>query len=243
MTVGYDGVVPDVSTPLLRVSGLRASVVGDSGRVPVLEGVDLDLCESEIIDVVGPSGSGKSTLLRAIARLLPGAEGELQLSGEFASSMPPQRWRTLVTLVPQKPVSVPGTVSDNLLLPWRFKSRGHAEKPGAADLARALEVLGMGDISPGRDAARLSVGQLGRLAFARVLLSSPRVLLLDEAEAALDDASAEALSRAVHLFATGGGRASAGQPGGVIRVRHRASDGLASRRLLLRNGRLQEVDR
>lgn len=234
----------DVPTPLLSARDLVAVLEGDAGEVRVLDGVALDLSEGEVIDVVGPSGSGKSTLLRALARLLPAATGTLLLDGLATTEFGPQEWRTYVTLLPQKPVVADGTVRDNLALPWRFKVRAAEGRPGEHDFREALDALGLEEISLDREAARLSVGQQARLAFARVLLTAPRVLLLDEADAALDDASAARLTTVVDRFAREGGLVgAAGAPGGVVRVRHRADDGLASRRLRLAHGCLQEVPR
>ena len=78
------------------------------------------------------------------------------------------------------------------------------------------------------------MGQAARVALLRVLLTSPRVLLLDEPDAALDDASAEA----VGCFAAE--HASAGAA--VVRVRHRSSDGRATSRFVLAAGRLTPIE-
>lgn len=233
----------DDATPLLEARDLTAILEVDGAVVRVLDGVSLALAPGEVVDVVGPSGSGKSTLLRALARLMPGASSDVRLRGRSAAELSPQHWRGRVSLLPQKAAIVPGTVRDNLLLPWRFKVREDSERPGDGDLRHALEVLGLGEVALDREAEKLSVGQQARLAFARLWLASPDVLLLDEADAALDDESAADMRAAVAHFATEGGRLSAGEPGAVVRVRHRADDGLAARRLRLENGRLTEVAR
>ena len=99
----------------------------------------------------------------------------------------------------------------------------------------------MDDVSLDRQAARLSVGQEARLAFARVWLTSPCVFLLDEADAALDPESTASMTEAVRRFVENGGPDAAGGPTAVLRVRHRETDGLASRRLRLAGGALEEV--
>lgn len=221
------------STSLLVARGLSAALPSDSGTTRVLDDVSLSLTAGEIVDIVGPSGSGKTTLLRALARLLPNVTGELLLRGTPAEKIEPRMWRAAVALLPQKPVTVPGTIEDNVLLPWRLKVRIGQEAPAAGRLRQALDDVGLADIALERDASRLSVGQQARIALVRSTLTAPDVLLLDEADAALDDASAEAVRAVIARFSASGGAA--------VRVRHRESDGMATRRLRLQAGRPLEV--
>jgi len=219
---------------VLRAHDLHADLHAEDGVRRVLDGVNLDLEAGDIVDVTGPSGSGKTTLLRAIARLLPGATGELALDGIPAEQIVPQRWRSLVALVPQKPAIIAGDVRANLLLPWTLKIRHGATRPDDAALDAALQRVGLSAISLDREAARLSVGQAARVALLRVLLTSPRVLLLDEPDAALDDASAEEVGCYAAEHATAGAA--------VVRVRHRSSDGRATRRFVLADGHLTPAE-
>ena len=215
---------------MLDARDLMVELPSDDGARRVLDGVSLALSAGDIVDVTGPSGSGKTTMLRAIARLLPGVTGSLSLDGIPAEQIAPQRWRSLVALVPQKPAIVDGNLRTNLLLPWTLKVRHAEQRPDDLALGKALNRVGLTDVVLDREASRLSVGQAARIALVRVLLTSPRVLLLDEPDAALDDASAEA----VGLYAAE--HASAG--GAVVRVRHRSSDGRATRRFVLADGQL-----
>ncbi len=205
--------------------------------VLLLDGVGIELAAGEVADVTGPSGSGKTTLLRALARLLPAATGRLVLAGEDSSAIPAQAWRARVALLPQTPAIRPGTVRENLLLPWRLKvhaAEGSASAPDDRALLSALDSVGLAaDIGLDRDAARLSVGQAARVALLRVMLTAPEVLLLDEPDAALDEESAT-------LVATATAEAAA-RGAAVLRVRHRGSDGRAGRRLRLAGGTLAEV--
>lgn len=221
--------------PTLSASAITAVVAGDSGDLRVLDGIALRVFAGEIVDVVGPSGCGKTTLLRALARLLPGATGSLALGGISAQEISPHEWRAAVALLPQKPAMVDGSVRENLLLPWTLKVRTGQTPPGDGDLRQALDGLHLGDVALERDTDRLSVGQQARVALLRVLLTRPQVLLLDEPDANLDDASAAEVTAATAAFAAAGGA--------VVRVRHQRSDELASRRLSMCDGRLQEVVR
>jgi putative ABC transport system ATP-binding protein len=232
---------------VLEARDLTATLQGDAGEVRVLNGVEFTLLPGEIVDIVGPSGSGKSTFLRALTRLLPGATGSLSLDGAPAEHLSPQLWRTRVTLLPQKPVMVAGTVRDNLLLGWRLRLRRQDAPVTDALLAEQLSALGV-DVALDRDASRLSVGQAARVAFLRTLVTGPRVLLLDEPDAALDDASADALATLTARFASGSEPGAFAPEGAeataraVVRVRHHRPDSIATRRMHLEAGGLTPVE-
>lgn len=219
--------------PRLQARNLSARVPGESGPRQVLDQVSFELQVGELVDLTGPSGAGKSMLLRALARLLPEVQGQLFLDGQEASQHSPFQWRAQVALVPQKPVIVPGTVRTNLHLPWTFQARAQGKRPGDDMLRQQLSSLGLEDIELERDASRLSVGQQARLAFLRVLLTTPKILLLDEVEAALDEASIEKVRQHLRTFLESGGS--------ILRSRHRTEDGLAQRHFRIEGGRLQEV--
>lgn len=225
---------------LLEASSLTITRPGDSGPVAVVSDASLSLSEGTLNDIVGPSGSGKTTLLLALARLLPDVRGELRLQGKAASEWSPQEWRTRVALLPQTSSMVPGTVADNLLLPYTLKVRHHGGAPSEApsaptadELRAALDQVGLADIALDRPSARLSVGQASRVALLRVLLTAPAVLLLDEPDAALDDESAAQVAAMTREFVSA--------RGAVVRVRHLRSDAEADALFRLEGGRLTEV--
>lgn len=112
-------------------------------------------------------------------------------------------------------------------------ARARPRDPGPAALRAALDDVGLDDVGLERAPERLSVGQVARVALLRVLLTRPRVLLADEPDAALDDESAEQVSRMTEEFVATGGA--------VVRVRHLRLDERADRRLRLEAGRLVEV--
>lgn len=219
---------------LLVASDLVAVLRVDSADIRVLDGVSLELHPGTVTDITGPSGSGKTTLLRALGLLLPGATGALSLGGLSCAEMGAQHWRASVALLPQKTAMFPGSVAENLRVPWSLKIRHGQHPPDDAALRDALERVGLPAEALDRDAARLSVGQQARVAFLRVFLTSPRVLLLDEPDAALDETSSESVALLLREF-TGGG-------GAVARVRHHLADGLATRCLALADGDLTLLD-
>lgn len=218
--------------PALEARSLTVSRHGDAGLLRVLDGIDLMLAGGTLVDVVGPSGAGKTTLLLALARLLPGVEGSLALDGEPSSAIDPRTWRVRVAYLPQRSALLPGTVGHNLTLPWRLKVRAEVHPPGSEALRAALDRVRLSDVALDRDVARLSEGQSARIALLRTVLTRPRVLLLDEPDAALDEESAEQVGQLTREFVDAGGA--------VVRVRHHRTDGLAERRVRLSGGALVE---
>ncbi len=218
---------------LLTAEDLVVDLPAEAGPVRVLDRVSLAVDAGSIVDVSGPSGAGKTMLLRSLARLLPQQGGRLALEGVPAENIPPAEWRSRVALLPQKASIRPGTVRENLVLPWTLKIRHGRSLPTDDALVVAMVSVHLSDIALDRDAARLSVGQAARIALLRVLLTDPDVLLLDEPDANLDEASAEQVTLATRQFAERGG--------GVVRVRHQRADALASRRLRLSAGKLEAV--
>ena len=230
---GTEAPVHDCPAPLLEARGLQVARPGDDGPTTVLDSVDVSLPAGVLAEVTGPSGVGKTTLLLALARLLPGAEGALSLDGHPASDYEPPTWRTLVALLPQRPALVPGTVADNLRLPWTLKVREEGRAPEDETLRHAMNGVALDDVALDRDVSRLSVGQASRIALLRLTLTRPRVLLLDEPDASLDDASAAEVARVTAAFVSGGGS--------VVRVSH-VRTGAASIRYRLEGGRLEMQD-
>ena len=228
-------------THLFSARDMRCALPAPGGgeRV-VFDGVSFALDAGEIVDVTGPSGSGKSSLLTAFARLNPHASGALTLDGRDAASVTPQRWRRLVAYVPQKPSLIGATVAEAIRLPWTLAVRRNESDAGSppsdGDIRMMLDALGCADVEPERAPHDLSGGQAARVSLARTLLSGPRVLLADEVDACLDDDNARLVADLLARTARDTGLA-------VVRIRHRAPDGHASRILRLDGGQLADVSR
>ncbi|MEV8315844.1 ABC transporter permease [Streptomyces sp. NPDC059900] len=142
----------------------------------------LDAGPGTTIAVVGPNGAGKTTLLRALLGLTPRAHAELRLGGTDVTRLPPHRRH--VAWVPQ----------DGALFPHMSALANTAYGPRALGVPRAearrraqewLDRLGVGHLAHRRP-AQVSGGQAQRVALARALAAQPRLLLLDEPLAALD---------------------------------------------------------
>ncbi len=141
--------------------------------------------------IKGPSGVGKSTLLRLMNRMEEPDAGDILLNGELFSSQYTPGLRTSVIYIQQTPVVFDGTIRENLLLPFKFKTNRHLEKPDNATLEKYLIEFNLEKVSLNRSAKQLSAGQAQRICLIRGLLLSPEVVLFDEPVSSLDKESSE----------------------------------------------------
>jgi NitT/TauT family transport system ATP-binding protein len=166
-----------------------------AGGVLVLNGVSLDVAPGSFVALIGPSGCGKSTLLRLIAGLDQADGGAVRLSGEGEGASEREGAddpeRTSIAYVFQDAHLLPWrNVVDNAALPLELMGMAQAER---RDTARAaLEQVGLGDAA-GRYPAELSGGMKMRVSLARALVTRPRIMLLDEPFAALDELTRQRL--------------------------------------------------
>jgi ABC-type proline/glycine betaine transport system ATPase subunit len=145
--------------------------------------------------VAGLSGSGKSTLLRLLNRLADPDSGRVLYEGVDVRETDPLALRREVSLVPQLPALIEGTVQENIAYGPRLA--GHS-----FDTRSCLELAGLDPGFAGRDAAKLSVGEQQRVMLARALALEPRVLLLDEPTSALDEAARDAVEGTLRRLRT-----------------------------------------
>lgn len=215
---------------LFEGKSLTISYRQDTACHPLITDASFSLEASKIYDLVGRSGSGKSTLLRACALMLGIDAGEFLLDGVPSSRLSFQQWRRNVCLVPQKTALCPGTIEENLLLPWTLKINAGETPPTRDKLIDLLAEAGLDGVRLSDDISRLSGGQTARIALLRAFASQPRVLLLDEVDAALDDVSSSMISELTAHVVTP--RTT------CLRIRHRVSDGLSAGVFTLEKGRL-----
>ncbi|MDQ8726294.1 nitrate/sulfonate/bicarbonate ABC transporter ATP-binding protein [Bradyrhizobium sp. LHD-71] len=173
--------------PLISVQGVCQTYdKGASGRLVVLDNVDLTLRPGEIVGLLGRSGSGKSTLLRAIAGLIRPSDGRIAFEGAPVTGPPAG-----MALVFQSFALFPWlTVLQNVEL--GLEARGLAPAERRRPALAAIDLIGL----DGYESAypkELSGGMRQRVGLARALVVHPKVLLMDEPFSALDVLTAETL--------------------------------------------------
>lgn len=153
------------------------------GRRPVLDAVSLDIADGAFVAVVGPSGTGKSTLLRAIAGLSPVADGAVFFDGVDVTRVKPAERD--IGMVFQTPALLPNrNVRRNVEFPLEVRREtADAIHARVSAEARAMHIEHLLRRNP----QHLSRGEQQLVQIARTMVRSPRVLLLDEPFAPLDE--------------------------------------------------------
>ena len=190
-------------TGVLQVEevGLR----GRDGR-PILVGVTFRADPGQVLGIIGPSGSGKTTLGKILVGALQPTVGTVRIDGAKLSDWDQDELGRYIGYVPQEPALFEGTIKENIT---RFARAGGADEAKQIDdgvVAAAMEAgvhelilqLPQGYDTPlGLMGDGLSAGQAQRVALARALYGEPRVLMLDEPNAFLDQSGEAALLAAI----------------------------------------------
>jgi NitT/TauT family transport system ATP-binding protein len=176
---------PSLSTeppsPLIEARGV--GITFTSGQT-TLAGVDFSIAPGEFVSLLGPSGCGKSTLLRLVAGLLKPTVGNLTVAGQ--SPEVSRQTANPVAFVFQDPTLLPWrTVIENIRLPLELQGQPATTYP--EKIAAALALIGLTPSDGHKRPRKLSGGMRMRVSLARALVTDPRILLLDEPFAALDD--------------------------------------------------------
>jgi ABC-type branched-subunit amino acid transport system ATPase component len=202
MVRGGTAIVSRPDEPLLRVDGLTRRF----GGVLALDGLGFELAEGEKLAVIGPNGAGKSTLLRLIAGQDRPSSGRIFLRdvGEVQGRTAHGLTRAGIALASQVPRPLATlTVAENVQVGL---PAGHQRdpKPARERLAEILDLTGLARFAD-RPAGSLPLLDLKRLEVARALASRPRLLLLDEVSAGLNERDLDAaieLITAIHATGT-----------------------------------------
>ena len=168
---------------LIQVKNLKKAF----GTNQVLDGITTDICQGEVVAVIGPSGSGKSTFLRSLNLLEVPTGGQILFEGTDITDPKTDidKHRQKMGMVFQQFNLFPHMdIMKNLILA-PMKLQGKSQQEAEAEAMRLLERVGLADRAHAYP-SQLSGGQRQRVAFARALAPNPQVLLLDEPFAAID---------------------------------------------------------
>jgi len=164
----------------LRVDRLRKQFDTAEGAFVAVDGVSFAVRHGEFVSVIGPSGCGKSTLFNIIGGLLGGHEGEVRVGNDLVTEPHPS-----IGMVFQEESTFPWrTVLENVAFPLEIAGVPRVERSGRA--RHFIELVGLAGFERSYP-AELSGGMRQRVAIARTLVSEPRILLMDEPFAALDE--------------------------------------------------------
>ncbi|MEX2280727.1 MAG: ABC transporter ATP-binding protein [Acidimicrobiia bacterium] len=210
---------------IIRIDALRArqSTISDTGTAPaaddstvrfesvrfayddrmVLDGVDFTIPAGSSLGLLGRTGGGKTTITRLLARLYDPTEGRVTIGGVDLRSLSSAGMRRLVGVVTQDVQLFAASVRDNLTF---FR-----DDRTAAEILAVLDAVGLGhwvrqvglDTELGSGGAGLSAGEAQLLAFARVFLQNPQVVILDEPSSRLDPATESLIATATEWLFSG----------------------------------------
>lgn len=216
----------------LSVSVMQAGYPG--ADTPQLHNLHFSLVPGEVLGIIGPSGAGKSALAKLLAGLWPATRGAVRLDGADLCQQNKAVSGKYIGYLPQEIALFPGTIADNIA---RFDPDADPENIiRAAQLAQVHELilqLPQGyETLTGADGTGLSGGQRQRIALARALYGSPALIILDEPNAALDDAGLSALLAAMDTLKKQGKTI-------VLITHHKPLLSVTDKLLLLAGGRMQ----
>jgi len=197
--------VPDVADPappIVLNHSIRFDAVSFTyeGGEPALRDIDLEIRRGEWIGIVGQTGAGKTTLVDLMLGILEPAAGAVRVDGrDIRQSL--RSWQRQIAYVPQTVYLIDDTIRRNIALGLEDDEIDEArvlEAAGAAQLDDFLRGLPQGlDTVVGERGVKLSGGERQRISVARALYRRPAVLVFDEATAALDNATEQALTATV----------------------------------------------
>ena len=170
-----DGSAPTGSRPPLLAMERVDKVFGTD--VVALRGMSVRVNAGDFVSLLGPSGCGKSTALRLVAGLSQPTAGRIAWSGEHGAGD--------LGVVFQEPTLMPwATVAQNVWLPFRLRGRTYHD--ARHDVLEALKLVGLENFQTAYP-RELSGGMKMRVAIARAMVTHPRLILMDEPFAALDE--------------------------------------------------------
>lgn len=169
------------------------------GKKPVLRNINFEVKPGETVALVGQTGSGKSSIINVLMRFYEYHEGDITIDGHSLKDIPIEEIRTKMGLVLQDSFLFYGNIADNI----RMHNAAYTE----ADIKQAAEFVYADDFIAEMEngyaakvverGASLSAGEKQLVSFARTILRSPKILILDEATANIDTETEEKIQKAL----------------------------------------------
>jgi ATP-binding cassette subfamily B protein len=213
----------------------RGSTVAGLDDRWAVDGIDLQIKAGETVALVGSTGAGKSTLAKLITRFHDPQQGEVLIDGKPLRSLRQRPLRSQMGIVPQEGFLFSGTIAENIAFARPGAKRSEIETAAEAVGARPfIDRLPDGlDTQVGERGIQLSSGQRQLVAFARVILAEPRILILDEATSSVDTQTERTIESALDRMLNGRT---------AIVIAHRLSTiRRADRIIVLEHGRTAEI--
>jgi NitT/TauT family transport system ATP-binding protein len=171
---------PRTAPPILVVDNVAMHFSTAEGRVTAVDNISFDVAPGEFLAVIGPSGCGKSTLFNMVGGLLGGYSGRISVAGETVAGP-----HASIGMVFQEESTFPWrNVIDNIAFPLEIAGMPRRERVERA--RRFISMVGLDGFEK-RYPSELSGGMRQRVSMARTLASEPKILLMDEPFAALDE--------------------------------------------------------
>lgn len=191
----------------VRFENVTFAYAGDTSapQDPALSGVTLEARPGEMVALVGPSGAGKSTLVHLLPRFYDAQSGRITIDGHDIRQVTVKSLRDAIGIALQSVFLFDASIGENIAY-----GNPHATHKEIEDAARAAQMhefitsLPLGYGTPvGERGVRLSGGQKQRIALARVLLTDPRILILDEPTSSVDVATERLMQQALDVARAG----------------------------------------
>lgn len=160
----------------------------------ILHDINWEIPAGAQITMTGPSGGGKSTLLRIMASMVSKTSGTLTFDGQSIESYDPVMYRRAVSYCFQQPTLFGETVADNMAFPYEIRK----QPMDRTHVLEALTYVGLTEQTLNEKISDLSGGERQRVALIRNILFLPRILLLDEVTAGLDEANKQIVHDWLH---------------------------------------------